>query len=206
MSDRPVVSQLAEELYAKLGPFTDLDEATGWHLLKYVDVVASSLANTYDIIRDRDDLPGWSVLFDPDQAPSNALPYLSQFVGAILTADMSDADRRNEIKSPGQWRRGTPAAMRAAIRRTLSGGQNVWISERFAGEPYHLWVRTLDTETPDQAATHAAIISQKPLGILLDYDVVSGWSWSDVVSEFTDWDDAAAGADTWAEFVLIPPP
>lgn len=204
---RPVVSELAEHIYESMEPFARLDgEGTDWALLRYIDSFSTSMLGTvYDIVRDRDDQPGWVILFDPDNAPVEALPYLAQFVGATLTDDMSEADRRAEIRTPSGWKRGTLPAFIAAIKRTLDGEQLVLVEERWTGDAYKLWVRTLDSETPDQARTLAAINAAKPMGLVLTYQAVISWAWSDVDDDYATWAALVAGFATWNDVLAVEP-
>lgn len=204
--NRPEVSELTEQIYASLGAFAKLDPANDYHLLRHTEAWARPmLGDLYEIVRDRDDRPGWAVLFDPDEAPAEALPYLAQFPGATLTESMTEAERRAEIKNPSGWRRGTLPSMIQAIKRALTGSKIVLIEERFNGSAYRIWVRTIEGETPDPAATEAAMLSQKPVGIVPLYEVVVGLSWNDLEDDYGTWADVEAAFDDWAEVVSTPP-
>jgi hypothetical protein len=78
-----------------------------------------------------------------------------------------------------------PSASIAAVyaaRTITGGGKHVTIRERDAAAcpsipAYGLTVQTLTRETPNSAAVLAAILSQKPGGIVLNFQVLAGWDY-----------------------------
>lgn len=206
MSPRPEVGDVAADLYESLGALTTGDEANDWALLNYCAALTSGVAEQInEIVADRDDYPGWTILFDPDACPAWALPYLAQFVGVTLLPADSEERQREKIQLPEQFKRGTPAALEAAVRATLTGGQTILTDERFGGSAWALRVRTLDSETPDATVTEAAVVSQKPIGITLEYEAVTGQDWSDVDSDWADWAAMEAAFPDWAAVKTAPP-
>jgi len=210
---RPVVTDSTENLYERFDPLSAGDESVDWHLLKFLDALCSvMLEDVHALVTDRDDMPGWGVLLNVDEAPSYVLKYLAQYVGVRTQESMSDEDLREAIRSPVGFRRGSPAALVAAVQRFLTGGKHVVILERTAfgvDGAYRLFVRTYDAETPgggDAAGTalvrSAIIREQKPAGILLDYDSIPGeiyndWeagpgvgTYNDVEPDFATYDEA----------------
>ena len=105
--------------------------------------------------------------------PDEAIAYLAQFVGVIITKGMSYADQRVQLVGLSNWKRGTVAAIQAAPIPFLTGSQTVIVKERDTG-PYHFEVMTYASETPDQTKVLAALISQKPAGLVMTYVVYSG--------------------------------
>lgn len=203
---RPTVSDITEEVYAALEPLSRFDEQLGWPLLLYIEAWAGSmLGDLYDIVRDRDEQAGWAVLFDPDQCPADGLQYLAQFVGVQLSDSMTESEKRAAIKNPEGFARGTPAAMSEAIKRTLTGNKSVMITERHLNSAWNLWVRTLASETPSQEETEVAILSQKPIGIVLLYETVTGQAWADVVGENADWAAVLSAYSSWDDLVTTEP-
>jgi energy-converting hydrogenase Eha subunit B len=124
---------------------------------------------------DADFVPGWGVLFDPDLCPTWALPYLGQFVGVGNLVGVPDATARALIKSQPRHRRGTPRSIVQAAAATLTGTQTVVLTEFYLGDPYQLSAVTYTAETPDPSVTLAAMLANKPAGILLTYNVFAGW-------------------------------
>lgn len=165
----------AARLYVMLAPVARNDEETGWSLLILCNAIGEMFQLLDDWLRDTPDGPGWSILLDLDRSPPEALPWLAQFVGVRLLAGSTAAEQRTRIASTDGFRRGTPAAMRAAAEATLTGSRTVVFRER-NGDPaitpdyaYYLDVTTYDDQTPDPAATELALLAQKPGGIVLRY-------------------------------------
>jgi hypothetical protein len=128
------------------------------------------------------DLPGYGILFDVDLCPAAALPYLAQFVGETLPTTLAEADARRQIRTQPNRKRGTRAGIIAAARATLSNPDTdtVIFRERDAAAcpsipAYGLTVATYTAQTPNPAATEAAIRSNLPGGIILNYETLAGW-------------------------------
>lgn len=201
---RPVVSAVAELMYAALGPLRAPDEANNWHLLKFVASVADRLGQIEDIARDTEDGPGWSALMDPDRVPSNALGFLGQFVGVELLTGLDDASQRLRIKGTAGFKRGSLGALEDAARQTLSGGRQVLVFERDTS-PYHVTVRTYGAETPNPALTEAAVRAQKPGSLVLVYQVASGATYAQLDTGFTTYAATDAAFGTYeAQTLWIP--
>lgn len=94
-------------------------------------------------------------------------------VGVAFVGTLTEVQQRQRIEDQEGRRRGTRAAIEAAAKKTLTGGQQVFIYEKWGGDAYTLRVVTYTAETPDPAATEAAIRRQKPAGIVLIYEVVT---------------------------------
>jgi len=199
---QPAVSPLTQEIYDALlhlprRPHHDEDH--GWAALHLVAAVVEQIAELDELARDGPDgSPGWSRLLDVDLCPVWALPWLAQLVGAVCPDGLSEADRRMCIREANGRKRGTVAAMTAAVQATLTGGRQVLITERYQGFAYRLRVQTYAVETPDQAATRAAIVSQKPAGLVLTYDVLLGPTWDQATDT---WDTSGPGS--WDQDVLV---
>lgn len=172
-----------EELYAQLFAWADAD-VNNWDLLQYVGAIASMFDQVETYARDSSDQrPGWAILMDPDRVPAEALGYLAQFVGVSLKDGLSDASQRARVKSTDGFKRGTLGAIIGAAQQFLTGTKTVFLRERdpsvsaLYGGAYGLTVLTLASETPNAAAVLAALIEQKPAGILLSYTTVTGASY-----------------------------
>lgn len=195
---RPVVAETAESLYDSLGALTTGDEANGWPLLLFTDALCSvMLERIHEIAADRGGRPGWQTVLDPDTCPAYALPYLAQFVGVALEPSLSEEEQRTKIVVPEGWARGTKAALVAAVQRTLTGTKRVLLRERYPDNAYQLQVRTLAAETSDEAATLAAILTQKPIGIVLAYEAITGQQWDDLLASSADWDAVESTYADW---------
>lgn len=201
---RPVVSDTAEELFAGLGPWARADgEATGWHLLKVCEAVCAYFDYVQSLSRDDDaGNLGWSVILDADRVPAEAVDYLGQFVGVAIPPGTSLVDARAYIKATGGFNRGSLASMQGAPGPWLTGTKTVVLKERTLS-PYHLSVTTYLVETPDSAPVLAALIAQKPAGIVLAYTVQAGPIWDEVLAG-TKWDDVNP-ALTWDQVANLLP-
>lgn len=196
---------LGRTLFDALAPLNvDADGEENADLLAWCAAVCGPAEPIWDRLQETEDRPPWALLFDADECPAYALPWLSQFVGVRIEDQWSEEEIRAAIKNPSGWKRGTPEAIRLAARATLTGSKSVSIFER-DGDAYNLTVRTLTSETPDEAATEAAILRQKPIGLLLDYQAIAGQTWADVVSNHADWDEVTDTYATWEQMVATPP-
>jgi len=198
--DRPIVSAAAEELYGFLEAFVIEDEeAETWQTLLLCEALMGGTAQiVWDWVTDRADMFGWAYLLNADLTDANALPWLAQFNGTKLREDMTEQERRDAIKAPAGFNRGTLAYVTEAPKQYLTGTRAVYVREREGGA-YRLHMRTLLWETPDEPAALAAILLQKPGGIVLDYDVITGQDWIDLMADHASWNAVTADYVDWDE-------
>lgn len=119
-----------------------------------------------------------SSYFDGDTVPSvnyktrwNGTPHKSSSTLTILPSlDQKLSALQNKIS----FKRGHPSAMISAGQNTLIGAKRIVLRERFTGDAYKINVLTFTRETPDPAATLAALLSQKPASNILTHTVVDG--------------------------------
>lgn len=184
---RPTVTTLAESLYERLGPLTDGDAERGWPLLAFCDALVAPFLQMDEVISDRDDgTEGWRVALDPDLVPAWALGWAAQFHGITLRPGLTDAEQREWVRTGWGVNRGTVASIRASVQTTLTGTRAVQIYEREGGA-YRLLVTTRTSETPDPAATEAALRAALPAGLVVtfetrpgqDYEKPAGWTYGD---------------------------
>lgn len=161
---RPATTDLGEAVYARLGPVAAQDESLGWPLLTFVQALCEMGRQVEELVRGGEQ--AYDPLLDVDLSPDWNLPYIGQFVGVRVTPGASPAQARAQIRGVGGFQRGTPAAMIAAVRATLTGTQYVGLVER-DGDQDHITVTTRSAETPNPAATLAAALSQKAAGLIL---------------------------------------
>lgn len=177
----PNLESVAEDLYDAVYPLAWLDSAVGWHLAHFVGALGSMFQAVADVARDTPEGPGWSAVVDLPRSPDAWLPWLAQFSGAVIPPGTSPADARAYIASTDGFKRGTPAALRGALAATLTGSKTVYFRERAVGSadpPYTLEVVTLTSETPSPATSLAALLKQKPGGIVLIFNQVTGWDYT----------------------------
>lgn len=201
----PEASGAAQELYDALGTaFTAGDEDRDWPALRFcIALTTGALSDVHDYVTDQEDRPGWQVLLDPTRAPAVILPWLAQFNGAVLREDMNEEARRNAIRDPEAFGRGTLAAIRSVAERRLTGTKTVLITERYTGSAWRLLIETLEEETPEAALTEAEITAeQKPIGILLFFNKRVNWDWGEAKAslEHLTWGDVVEDFATWLDY------
>jgi hypothetical protein len=178
-----------------------------FHLSTALALALQRVAEIYD---PDEGLPG-APLLDVDTCPDWALPWLAQAVGVILPPGTAPDAARALIKGVSGWQRGTPAALMAAVRMHLAGDLDtgtVFFRERDPDSddpPYTLEIVTLDRETPDPDAVLAALMAQKPGGIVLKYRTVPGYDWQQVGVEHATWADVVGDYSTWHRLVFNEP-
>lgn len=181
-------TQLWEQLYEATGFHREFDDDLA--LQDFCKALCEPLQPAYDLVRERDDQLGWTVLFDPDECPAEYLPYLAQFVGVVITPEMSEAQIRKEIAEPTGWKRGQADSVRLAVQRNLTGADPLVIIRPRFPEPGHHYVRTLLSETPDPARTELLVRAALPAWEDLDYEAIEGVTVADVAAS-TNWETVA---------------
>jgi hypothetical protein len=117
---------------------------------------------------------GWSTLLDPDNCPTQFLPYLGMFVGVYIPPGTADATARSLIKNEAGWARGTAAAIVAAAQRNLIGTQSVSLLER-TPDPYSFNLVVRPEECQNPAALTAAVNAVKPAGVVWTLVLTDTW-------------------------------
>jgi hypothetical protein len=177
----------AERMYVALAPLAQSDPEQAWSLLTYMNAIGVMFQLLDDLLRDSPEGPGWSSLMDLNRCPPEALPWLGQFVGVRMPASYTPDQQRARIVATDGWKRGTVDAIKGAASATLTGNKTVFLHERAYNDAYRLQVTTYDSQTPDPSATQAAIVSQKPAGIVLDYQHVRGQTYQQVRDRFASY-------------------
>jgi hypothetical protein len=173
-----------------------------------LDTYLIGLSRPFELIEyyasDTDTDIGWSLLLSLDRCPVEALPWLAQIVGVKLPQNLNESEQRNYIAQVSNWRRGTLGAIAGAANPTLTGDRTVIIRERYDGSgidaPYYMEVVTYSAETPNPAATEAAIRSQKPAGIILTYTVLAGQDFQHVKDTYATLQDVK---DRYTDFASM---
>jgi len=171
VSPVPPLGSVGAELYDANHALAYADELNDYALATLCEAIGRMWQEIADLAEDRDGRPGWAVLVDVDTAPANALPWLAQIPGVQLTRGITEAQQRDEIRMRSGEARCRPASMRAAAEATMTGSPpSVRILERTTSA-WTLTVITRTAETPDPAATLAALMSQKVGGDILTHVV-----------------------------------
>lgn len=181
----PVLETFASRLYASLAPLAGEDDANAWALAKFCAALGVMFQPIEDVSSDTAEGPGWSAVVDVDRAPDSWLPWLAQFVGVTVVPGSTPAEQRVRIKGTDGFSRGTPDALRAALAPTLTGSKTVYFRERDAGDAYRLEVVTVASQTPDAAASEAALRAQKPGGIVLAFRTTTGQDYEEIATQGT---------------------
>lgn len=170
------MTALGDRVLQGLGPAL---RAQGGPLLEdLVDALVSEMETADKLLQPTS--RGWAGAFDLDYTPVPA--WLGNITGTRVPTDLDVDAQRDFVLARPSWRRGTLVALISAVTATLTGLKRVTVTERDGG-PWRLTVTTYAGETPDQAATLAAALSQKPVGIVLDLQVVPGATYQHMLDE-----------------------
>lgn len=201
---QPALTPTGQRFYDALAPLASEDEEHGWALAHYCAAWAAMFDFLADLVLEQDGTPSWSRAYDPDLAPVELLPFIAQLVGVDLPPNLDEAAQRLRIKAVAGFWRGTPDAIVNAARQFLVGpdgtgeSATVYLIERH-GSPYAFTVTTLESETPDEAKVLAALLEQKPAGLMMNYSTIVGGDFetlrdthvdfAEIAADFTDFDD-----------------
>lgn len=196
MSPPPELESFAANVYYGVAPVAGEDAQYDYALAKFSGALGVMFQAVEDLARDTPEGPGWSAVVDVDRCPDDWIPWLGQFVG------VSQGDRQAILTHNG-FQRGTPDAIRAAAGARLTGSKLVILQERLNDDAYLLGVYTIDSETPDPAGTLADLLTQKPGGIVLEFNTgppntyqaiyVAHTDYADVDATYTDYGRLAVG-------------
>lgn len=149
------------ELYSYLPQFLqDTDAENHYTFLSWLEGIGSQQQIIDDLCRDTPEAIGWSTIFNVGTCPTYALPWLAQCVGVRFPGTLtSDALQRQAILAQAGMKRGTVAAIQAAILPYLGSNGSVQIIERYP-DPYSLTIVYGDN---DGSLTYSELAVQKPL-------------------------------------------
>lgn len=150
---------------------------------------------------------GWAKAFDLDESPEPK--WIGTATGTRVPGGLTLAEQRDYVRDRPRRRRGTPGAIREAVRAVLepAASRRVELLER-EGSPWRLTVRTWAAETPTGGAPAiiAAARAQTPVGIVVDSLIEDGatydhmtdhhGSYEELAVEFPVYDSAAPDEDT----------
>lgn len=201
---RPAVHPAAEQPYRLLPDFMRAaDEPTGYTALKVTAAGAVAMEKALDFLNIVDpstSVTGTCELVNAAACPRPYLSWLGWLIG-IDTTKIADQYVRDALTNASTaQRRGTVGAIKDVVERTLTGSRYCRVYSNYGGaNPYRLTVITLTSETPDATVSLLAAEGEKPAGMEIELQVVSGSVWNTVVAEFGTWDDVTTGFDSWNE-------
>lgn len=183
-------------VYDQLPQWHDLDAANQFALLIYIGGLGQMLQDLDYLVHSDNGDPPWSVLFDLDRVPDTFLPWLGQFAGVPVNTALTADGQRQQIRSHTGWGRGTPEALKAAIRPFLSGTQSIILDEQDTSA-YHQTFSTYEDEEPaDLTAMLAAAQAAKVGSLVMAHVTIPG---SPADGTYEDWYDTFATYDTLME-------
>ena len=198
---RPAVHAATEQVYRLLPDYVRGADENGWQLLEYLDGAANGMRPAADFLTLADpntSVSGTCEMVNPAAAPRAFLAWLGGLIGVDTTA-LDDAHVRAALGNASTaQRRGSIASLTFAIQRTLTGAQYVRVFTNVGGaNPYRITIVALTSETPDPAATLLAAEAEKPAGMELELQLVSGSTWNLVEANYPDWDAVVAAHPSW---------
>lgn len=189
---------LGERLYGALEPINSEDAAGGYGTAILLHAIAAMFQEADTLGGDVIDGPGWTSLLDTARIHEKGLPWLAQFVG--VTEDdlrpLAVNNQRALLLDRPHFRRGTTLSIVAALQATLTGEKTVLVRERYPSA-WKLSIRTVTGQTPSTSASLAAILTQKPAGITLDYSAVAGQDYQDLKDSYANYSDVLAAYDVY---------
>lgn len=154
------------KLWGFLPPFAQENDAqTSYQFLRWLDGSGQQQQILDNLLRDGPSgQAGWSIILDVARCPTYALPWLGQFVGVRFTPAQleSDSAMRAAIVAPGNFARGTVAALNAAIAPYLLPNGYITVIERFNGttaDPYAIYINVTNL---NGALTYGQLAAQYP--------------------------------------------
>lgn len=191
-----IADQLAEQIFPWwTQDFEDLVRAIGsmWEH-----------SELYCLSRD-DGTPAWAAMFDPAAAPTEALPYLAQWVGEMLRTGLTDPQMRQWIVDRPNSRRGTPKSIGLAAQRSLVGARSVRVFERTNGDGTadptgdNFVVYTFTSDTPDPEQVWQDLLSVTFADMTCHYTVLTASSWASIEAGHSTWAAVWSAFPTWSQ-------
>jgi len=166
-------------------------EADDGTLRDYLSAVGAPTAVTAEVLTDP------AVTAGVDATPFTRLPWLAAIAG--IDVSTVPADRRRAVVADQDWRfRGTLTAIRKRVGETLTGAKSVEIVTNYGGNPDAISVTTYASQTPDPAATTAAIKAEIPAWMAATIVVnAAGQSYANLAADYATYAVMAATNKTY---------
>ncbi len=152
---------------------------------------------------------GTAEIANPAVAPRPWLLWLAWMLGLDISAIPADEQRAAVPQAALLRQRGTKAAIRRAVQRTLTGSKSCRVYWNLStSDPYLITVVTLTAQTPDSAASLAAALTEKPAGLDLEVQDTTGATYDELALEYTgqDYDDLAGDFTDYDDLADWTPP
>jgi hypothetical protein len=187
-------STVAARIVAALGDA--LARRGGAQFEDLVDGYAAPIAPLDDRLRPV--ARGWPAAFDLGTTPDPA--FIGTATGTDVPGGLTLEQQREYVRDRAAWRRGTPEAIKGAVRQLLTGTRRVDLFER-DGSPWHLRVQTYSAESTGvtEDDVRAAAGTQKPVGITLSAEVALGASYEHHTAEHATYEDFTAAYSSYDE-------
>lgn len=210
----PTFSEATERFYASLpGVYRFEDANNGWQMKSWIAGILDVQGEIETLLTrikyvPPEDGPAvedlHSDLVDPDTADEAWLPWLAQLVGVRFNYTLTEAQRRERIKSAiGGVRAGTKAHMIEAAKAVLTGTQTVYVYPFSnavgginAGTQWEVLVITKPDETAGDVVAAIVNAGAKPAGVKITH-VTDSNTWAEVEAAFPTW--AQWDAATWQQ-------
>src|SRR4030095_9834944 len=120
--DRPTdAGAFAEAVYAQLLPLQYAEPENEYALLKYIGALGQMFEQMDFLARSDDIGVSWTKLLDIKRISCDGVPWLGQLVGVSVDTSLTCDEQRQQVRDRIGWQRGTPEAMKSAIRKCLGG-------------------------------------------------------------------------------------
>lgn len=151
-----------------------------------VDAIALPVADRVWLLSD----PAYSS--DEYTAPFDRLPWLAAMAGVDVST-IPDSRKRAVLADPDYRYRGSLTAIRKRVGETLTGARSVEITCPLSGDPDAISVTTFASQTPDAAATEAAIRAEIPAWMAATIVTnAAGQSYANLAADYATYGDMTA--------------
>ena len=151
-----------------------------------VDAIALPVASQVQLLSD----PAYSS--DEYTTPFDRLPWLAAMAGVDVST-IPDSRKRAVIADPDYRYRGSLTAIRKRVGETLTGAKSVEIVCPLSGDPDAISVTTFASQTPDAAATQAAIRAEIPAWMAATIVTnAAGQSYANLAADYATYGDMTA--------------
>ena len=158
-----------------------------------LDSVGATVQLPVDVITDP------AMMTDPQAAPFDQLPRLAALAGIDVTS-VPDSSLRSWLADPDNYYRGNLTTIRRRVGLTLTGARQVLLRCPYLGDPMQIFVGTLAAETPDPAATLAAIRAEVPAWLAITAEVdMEGVTYDALGALYETYDDMTVTGKTYNE-------